>query len=121
MKSILLIILTSTIIFSFSTEKNCSYFKTGRFRYKNSNYSGWIVTRKNNIQIESNKTLNLTVEGTVKWKSECEYELTYTKAQSKNLIGKKVFVKITNIKGSTIMCNSICEGKELNLEMEKID
>ena len=62
------------------------------------------------------------LEGTIEWKSECNYELMYLNA-SQEMNGKKVRVEIIKIEGQKAICNSIFEGMPaivLNFEMEKL-
>jgi hypothetical protein len=112
------IVLTS---FTYSQERHCSDFKTGNFRYKDAPYTDWMVTRNGCCQVESNKTLNWVVEGTVEWKSDCKYELTYTKAITTDLIGKKVYVEIVQIHENEIVCRSTLDGVQFDFRMERID
>ncbi|RZK07572.1 MAG: hypothetical protein EOO46_14645 [Flavobacterium sp.] len=104
----------------YSQEKHCSDFKIGNFIYKDAPYTGWTVVRGDSLQVESNKSLNWHVEGTVKWISECKYELTYTKAVSDDLIGKTVYVEIVEIKENEIICRSTLDGVQFDFRMEKI-
>ena len=67
--------------------------------------SDWKIFRNDSIQIESSIATGIEVTGKVKWKSECEYEIIYVKTNHPKLqkmIGKKVEVKILNIKNDTI-------------------
>jgi len=63
------------------------------------------------------------MKGTIDWKSECIYELTFVKAKYPELIGKKAKVEIQQIKGSTAFCNSTFDalpGQEFKFEMVKV-
>jgi hypothetical protein len=114
------ILLLFTCLLS-AQEKKCADFKTGKFLYKDSKYKDWVVTRNDSIQTETNSSLNWIAEGTIKWTDDCNYELVYTKAFSKEFIGKTVSAKIIKIKGNEILCHSILEGTVLDLEMIKIE
>ena len=70
------ILLFSTIILSCSVKKyDCFDFKTGTFKYQNSKYSNWIITRNDSVQIEYDKKNNATIVDRVKWVSDCQYIL----------------------------------------------
>ncbi|WP_343697389.1 hypothetical protein [Flavobacterium sp.] len=106
-----------------SQVNKCSYFKNGTFIYKNPNFSNFIVTRNGNVQVEEDQIRHIIIEGTVKWISECEYILTYTKIdvpKLKKLIGQTVIVKINEIDNNKIKCLSKMNDISLELEMVKI-
>ncbi|MNR09391.1 hypothetical protein D3C85_1255910 [compost metagenome] len=102
-------------------DKKCSEFKTGKFLYKSPIYEGWVVTRNDSIQTERNEALNLNVEGSIVWKDDCNYELTYSKTPSKEMLGKKIIASIIEVKGNEIICRARLGEFELELEMIKIE
>ncbi|WJS96505.1 hypothetical protein NYQ10_08585 [Flavobacterium johnsoniae] len=120
-----LFIFTFIMIASFAKSQNlkCVDFKTGTFKIECTNYKLPIttLTRTEKIQKESNADLK-DLEGTIKWISECNYELIYLNA-SPEMNGKKVSVEIIKIEGKKAICKSTLESLPdivLNFEMEKL-
>jgi hypothetical protein len=108
----------------FAQEKKCSDFKTGNFKYSKQEYKKYKVVRYNSIQIETDTITGVKMEGTINWKSDCEYELTYTKVSDPKYakaIGQKLKVEIIKITGNTILCKSEGGGITLEIEMTKND
>jgi hypothetical protein len=105
----------------FAQEKKCTDFKTGKFRYKDSNLKDWIIIRNDTLQIETNKFANIEAQGSIKWKSDCEYELVYTKSSFKEFIGKKISSNISNIQNEEFLCRSNLDGQIMNFEMVKVE
>ena len=113
------------IISSFAKSQNltCVDFKMGRYKIECTNYRHpiTILTRTEKNQKESTDGLK-ELEGTIEWKSECNYELIYLNA-SPEMNGKKVSVEIIKIDGQKAICSSTFEGMPtivLNFEMEKL-
>ncbi|KAF2330690.1 hypothetical protein [Flavobacterium daemonense] len=116
----LLCILTSAV---FSQEKKCSDFKVGTFSYNNLALKRYKVVRKKTVQIETDTITGLVLEGSIKWKSDCNYVLTYTKVSNmalKKLLGQKINVEIINVFGNVILCRSEGFGVKRDLQMTKI-
>lgn len=119
--SIIVVLLNFT---TYSQNKECSNFKIGVFKYTNPSFSKYKVTRNENIQIERDTITGFEVKGTVKWISDCEYELVYSEvsdAKHQSIIGQKVKATITIIEGNKIMCKSEGMGRKLDIEMIKIN
>jgi len=98
-KLIFLLIYISLFINSFG-QKNCENFKTGNFTYKEVPFNKTKVKRTKKFQFEHNKLDGMRLKFQIVWMSPCEYHLTYLKINDKsfkNLIGKKLTVKITEI------------------------
>ena len=113
------------MISSFAKSQNltCVDFKMGTFKIECTNYKLPIttLTRTEKKQKESTDGLKY-LEGTIEWKSECNYELIYLNA-SPEMNGKKVRVEIIKIEGQKAICNSTFEDMPaivLNFEMEKL-
>ena len=103
--------------------KECIQFKTGTFEYTDPQYINWTVIRTDSSQMEVNPVLGVTLMSSLKWKSDCDYELIYTKAigtDLNKLIGKKINVSITNVKGNKIMCSAKSEMFNSDTELIKI-
>jgi len=111
-------------ISTYSQNKECSNFKVGNFRYSHPEYSKYKVVRTENLQIETDTITGFKVKGTIKWISDCEYELIYSEISDSRfnaIIGQKVTAFITNIDGNKIICKSECMGIKLDMEMIKTD
>lgn len=124
MKETLLLLLLLITTACFSQEKNCTSFLNGKFKYINPAFVNYIVTRNGTLQTEIDTINKISVEGSVKWLSDCKYELTYTKINSPNsqkLIGQKVNVEIIEIENNKITCLSKMNDVILKLEMIKIE
>jgi len=124
MKKIILLLFLVTITTSYSQDKKCTTFINGKFKYENPEYANFIVTRNDTIQTEVDDVKNISVEGSVKWLSDCNYVLTYTKVNLpslQNLIGRKVKVEIKEIDGKKITCLSKMDDIVLELQMIKIE
>lgn len=109
---------------AFAQEKKCSDFKTGNFKYSKEEYKKYKVERYNSIQIETDTTTGVKMEGSINWKSDCEYELIYTKVSEPKYakaIGQKLKVEIIKITGNTVLCKSEGGGITLEIEMTKTD
>lgn len=124
MKNIIYVIIIIMSFLSCKSDKKCTDFKTGSFKYIDQSLSDWKVTRNDTLQIETNIKNGMTVEGSVKWKSDCEYGLIYTKTsypKLQNMIGKKVEVIITNIKNDTLTYLAKGDGEQMESKMIKIN
>ena len=101
----------------------CVDFKIGTFEAEGINYKlpSTTVSRSEKTQKESADGLE-TLEATIEWKSECNYELIYLNG-SPDMKGQKVSVVILKIEGQKAICTATVEGKPeliLNFEMEKL-
>ena len=109
-----------------SQNLNCSDFKIGKFKIKSTNYElpTSTVIRTEKTQKESGVEIKMEMEGTIKWKSECSYELIYTENVPPEMAGKKITTEIIKVEGQKAICKSTCEGLEgfvLEFEMEKLN
>jgi len=87
-------------------------------------YKKYKVERHNSIQIETDTITGVKMEGSISWKSDCEYELTYTKVSEPKYakaIGQKLKVEIIKISGNTVLCKTEGGGITLEIEMIKTD
>jgi hypothetical protein len=81
-----LLITTSIVVSCASANKqtDCERFKTGRFElHSQVDNSISIIERNDTIQTETNTKSGSIVKARIKWRANCEYELTYF-AQTKN-------------------------------------
>lgn len=78
----------------------CKKFKTGLFKYADSDFQNSIILRNDSIQVETNsKTGNKTI-GYINWLSDCKYTLTYKTAGDSindSLVGTTFTVDIISI------------------------
>lgn len=108
----------------FAQEKKCSDFKTGNFKYSKEEYKRYKVVRYDSTQIETDTITGVKMEGSISWKSDCEYELIYTKVSEPKYakaIGQKLKVEIIKITGNTVLCRTEGGGITLEIEMIKTD
>ena len=124
MNKILPFLLLLVITACYSQEKRCTAFLNGKFKYVNPEYVNFIVTRNDSLQTEIDSVNKISVEGSVKWISNCKYVLTYTKVNIpslQNLIGREVNVEIKKIEDNKITCSSKMDDNILELQMIKIE
>ena len=100
-----------------SQDLTCTDFKIGTFKAEGINYKlpTTNVSRSEKTQKESADGL-ATLEATIEWKSECNYELIYLNQE------QKINVVILKIEGRKAVCTATVEGKPgliLNFELEK--
>jgi hypothetical protein len=100
-----------------SQDLTCTDFKIGTFKAEGINYKlpTTNVSRSEKTQKESADGL-ATLEATIEWKSECNYELVYLNQE------QKINVVILKIEGRKAVCTATVEGKPgliLNFELEQ--
>ena len=105
-----------------SQSLKCSDFQTGKFKLKVTNFNlpSITVIRTEKIQKETADG-SKDMEGSIVWKSDCNYDLTYLNA-TPEMNGKTVRVEILKIEGQKAICKSTFEdmpGIVLEFEMEK--
>ncbi|OSZ77860.1 hypothetical protein CAP36_16015 [Chitinophagaceae bacterium IBVUCB2] len=82
----LLFILSTLLSFSQTTTVTCSEFKTGDFAYLDSSTNIiWRIKRTAKHQTEKNDKEGIVIKKKIKWLSPCEYQLTQTWTNSKQL------------------------------------
>ena len=106
---------------SFSQESDCDKFKIGLFRYTYKEFPDIIVTRTETTQTETSYESTEVVEGTLVWKSNCTYHFVFTKCPTPELLGKKMFVKIFDVKGNNAKGKGSVEGFQIDFNMEKLE
>jgi len=115
------------MISSFVKSQNlkCTDFKVGTFKLDCTNYKfpTSIASRTEKLQKESTVGSKRELQGTIKWKSECMYELIYIN-DVPEINGKKVSIEIVNIEGNKAFCKSTIDGLPnivVEFRMEKIN
>ncbi len=93
-------------------QKDCSYFKTGKFKYVLENRPELII-RTDSTQVEINPQTKVEVHSSIEWKSECEYVMTYEEILNytgdvNQFIGQKINIEIisTDSKGYKVRATS---------------
>ena len=93
----IILVIAITLVDCSKTPKDCSNFKTGNFKYQDTNLSNWIVIRNDSLQIEVDNAINKETIAIVKWVSDCQYNLTYKKvidSSMNSLLGTTITVDI---------------------------
>lgn len=78
--------------------EKCKKFKKGKFKYLDVRYKDTKIKRTRKKQFEVSEDFKAKYD--VKWTSDCEYDMTYTKVREKEnkyLLGKTIIVKIIGI------------------------
>ncbi len=119
MKYFLLAIINAGIVatsYSQESTPGCGFIKTGHFVYLDSaSNTTWTIKRTSSHQTEENQKTGVIVKHRIKWISACEYKLTQTWANSKELRKanySRGIYRITSISGNTYYYNCTCnDGK----------
>jgi hypothetical protein len=106
---------------SFSQESGCQKFKTGKFLYTTEGLPDITVTRTKTTQTETIKESTEVIQGTIVWKSNCTYDLIYTKCSIPGLLGKTMSVEIFNIDGNKAKGKAWFEGQHISFSLEKLE
>ncbi len=119
-----IIILLLTLSCS-AQEKKCADFKVGKFEYSDPRFSEWKVSRTDSTQTEINTKSGIEIYSSIKWKSDCEYVLTYKKVlnsgtDTNDIIGKTIEVEIVETTPDSYTCKSKSDVMDLELEMVRI-
>lgn len=105
-------------------KKDCQRFKSGKFTYLTPNNLNTTVLRTDSTQIEFNKSTGLKLTASIKWKSNCSYELTYTKVNKSKydmVIGLTFDVDILSTSENSFKYRAYDGTKEVKGEMIKLD
>lgn len=102
-------------------EASCQKFKIGKFLYTTEGLPDITVTRTKTTQTETIKESTEVIQGTIVWKSNCTYDLIYTKCSIPQLLGKTMSVEIFNIEGNTAKGKAWFEGQHISFSLEKLE
>ncbi|WP_040279035.1 hypothetical protein [Psychroserpens damuponensis] len=109
MKSVLYCI----IILSFFNvfERRCSNFKSGSFKYKNTDYHEWTFIRNDTLQIEENSASGVIIYSKIEWLTDCKYKLICTKVDNSTVddsefIGTEFITTIYDTSNSSYKCRT---------------
>lgn len=100
MKIIFSILFITFSLSFFGQEKRCAEVKNGIFKYFDSQSDIIFIKRIDSIQIDSSSTYNMVFHSKIKWKSDCDYEMTIYKVNDSlfnPIIGNTFKVKILNV------------------------
>lgn len=108
------------------TEKNCTYFHTGRFGTgdKSQPEGYYILERNDSVQKEIIQGTNKWTTYKIKWTSDCEYTLEFVECYPKSLVymlPKKVKTKILETRGDSCFYQATGNGTTVKLWMVKLD
>lgn len=120
------ILLLSLLVLGCSSQsKDCSKFKTGTFKYRDSNRDDWVITRNDSIQIESNTRTGVKIIGSIKWQSDCKFILTYEKFINKfdnnNMINSQIEVDIIRTEKDSYRYHAYNDSRELKNWLIKVN
>ena len=106
-------------------EKNCTDFKTGKFKYVLKDRPE-IIIRSESSQIEINPNTKIEIHSKLMWKSDCEYDMVYEKILNapedvSDMIGQKINVKIIETTSKDYKAHAISPRIDVILEFSKID
>lgn len=103
---------------------SCEKYKTGTFKYKDSDYEGHTIIRNDSIQIEYNSKDDIKIISKIEWISNCEFILTYKDIlnypNKEDVIGEKINVKIVKTKESSYICEVKSNSLDSTIEIIKI-
>jgi len=124
MKKLLIISIALIGLSCSGQEKNCDNFRTGEYTYTDPEMSAYTIKRSDSIQIEINNETGIEIYTLVKWISDCEYELTYSKILNvdqdvSHIIGQKINVEIIEIVGNTYKARAKSDAMDSTIEFEK--
>ncbi|QOG01922.1 hypothetical protein [Flavobacterium sp. MDT1-60] len=105
----------------FSQESSCDKFKIGKFLYTSEGLPDITVTRTKTIQTETIKESTEVIQGTIVWKSNCDYEFTFSKCPIKELLGKTMSIEIFDTIGNMAKGKAFFEGKNVSFNLEKLE
>lgn len=105
----------------FSQESNCEKFKIGKFLYTSEGLPNITVTRTETTQTETIKDSKEEIQGTIVWKSNCNYDFTISKCPMKAFLGKTMSVEIFDTNENMAKGKALFEGVNLNFNIEKLD
>jgi hypothetical protein len=130
-KSLLIALLAALSLTSCKQDKedmiealDCSSVKTGNFKYANEDYGQWIIERNDSTSIERSPDTDMTIYSTVKWLSDCEYELhiqDVDKSDNMAVVNSVLKVVITDVTEYGYKCTSYTNSGPEDFEMIRIN
>ena len=94
---------------SSSGKESCNQYRTGKFRYhvkgkNNGNY--FVIERDETTQKETNEKTHVTSAASIKWTSNCTYELQYLEGAN------HLSASSSRLKKSTVIRTEIVKGTD---------
>lgn len=94
---------------SSSGKESCNQYRTGKFRYhvkgkNNGNY--FVIERDETTQKETNEKTHVTSTASIKWTSNCTYELQYLEGAN------HLSASSSRLKKSTVIRTEIVKGTD---------
>lgn len=125
LKSVLTIIFSFAILNSIAQDapKDCSIFKSGKFRYLDSNDPTGYIVINGTSQIEYSERNDYTIESEITWTSDCSYTMKMLKNSVPGFPfkpGDIMKVEITKIKGKIIYYTATVNGQSWTARFKKI-
>jgi hypothetical protein len=121
-KMIILLFIVSACVNAQSTNE-CNRFHSGTFKYVDDRYG--TITRTETRQREVNEKNGTYFDGTIKWLSDCEYEITLEKSNamySEEMIGKPIRAVIVAIRENVATIQYISlDGSKAYTKIEKVE
>lgn len=104
-------------------ESDCQKFHTGTFTYPEARFAPTIITRTETSQTEINTKRNVYLNGSIKWTSDCEYDITLRKVSAnvpKKMLGQTLHTTIVRVDGDIATCRIKGAGKEMTVKIKKL-
>ena len=124
MKKTILVLVILTGLNSCTQNLTCADFKTGKFKYLDSSYSEWIITRTDSTQTETNLKNGNEYFGSISWKTDCKYVLTYKKipdSHNQDVMDKEIQIEIIETYNNKYLCVSKMDTIEMKFEFLKLN
>lgn len=118
------LLLFLTVCNGFAQSKDCSKFRTGTFKYVNSDEQDTVIVRNDSVQIETDATNGFKLTGSLKWLSDCKYTLTYTDVSNPDysfIVGTIFNVDITSTTKNAYKYTAYNETRKITGEIIKIE
>ena len=108
-----------------SQPSDCSKFKTGTFKYIDSNNLETTIVRNDSTQTEFNNKNGIKIISKINWVSDCEFILTYKDIinypNKENMIGQKINIKILESKEHSYVGHVKSSTGDSKIEITKIE
>ncbi|MFP9115234.1 hypothetical protein ACLI1A_14950 [Flavobacterium sp. RHBU_3] len=122
-KFILLLLFIASASVNAQSTNECNRFHTGTFKYLDNRFG--TITRTETRQREVNEKNGNYFDGTIKWLSDCEYEITLEKSNAtgtEEMMGKPIRAAIVAISGNVATIQFIApDGSKGYIKIEKVE
>ncbi len=107
-----------------SQQQDCSKFRTGTFKYTDTDLNHIKIIRNDSVQVEYNSKDDLIITTSIEWSSNCSYILTYKNVSNypyeEEILGKKIYIKILETDGDSYLSQVSSSTTESKIKMIKI-